>query len=74
MLVRSSNQIEAMSTITTEHPNAALVRRGYAAFHTADMETLTELFDPSASWHTPGHSTLAGDHKGREATFGHFGR
>jgi ketosteroid isomerase-like protein len=63
-----------LSTITTEHPNAALVRRGYEAFNTADMETLTEILDENASWHTPGHSPIAGDHQGRDAVFAQFGR
>jgi uncharacterized protein len=54
--------------------NAEIVRRGYEAFNTGDMETLTELFDESASWHTPGRGALAGDHQGREATFAYFGR
>src|SRR3989304_1123930 len=54
--------------------NAATVRRGYEAFNTADMKTLTEIFDESASWHTPGRGSLAGDHEGREATFAYFGR
>jgi hypothetical protein len=53
--------------------NAELVRRGYAAFNTADMATLTELFDERAAWHTPGRGPLAGDHEGREATFAQFG-
>src|SRR3990172_4059206 len=48
--------------------NAETVRRGYEAFNTADMKTLTEIFDESASWHTPGRGSLAGDHKGRGAT------
>ena len=63
-----------MSTIATEHPNAALVRRGYEAFNTADMETLTEILDENASWHTPGRSSIAGDHQGRDAVFAQFGR
>jgi hypothetical protein len=54
--------------------NAAMVRRAYEAFNSADMKTLTETFDESASWHTPGRGPLAGDHKGREATFAQFGR
>ena len=54
--------------------NAAIVRRGYEAFNSADMETLTEIFDENASWHTPGRSPLAGDHRGSEATFAQFGR
>lgn len=63
-----------MSTVITEHPNAALVRRGYEAFNTADIETLTELLDENASWHTPGRSPIAGDYQGRDAVFGQFGR
>jgi hypothetical protein len=56
------------------HENAAIVSRAYEAFNTADMETLTELFDENASWHTPGHGMLAGDHEGRDATFAYFGQ
>jgi ketosteroid isomerase-like protein len=54
--------------------NAAIVRRGYDAFNTGDMETLTELFDEGASWHTPGRGPLAGDYVGREAVFAYFGQ
>ena len=54
--------------------NAAIVRRGYEAFNSGDMDTLTELFDESAVWRTPGRSSLAGEHQGREAAFGYFGR
>ena len=56
------------------HKNAEIVRRAYNAFNTADMKTLTELFDENASWHTPGRGILAGDRKGREAVFAQFGR
>jgi hypothetical protein len=54
--------------------NAETVRRGYEAFNSGDMKTLTGIFHESASWHTPGRSPLAGDYQGREATFGQFGR
>jgi ketosteroid isomerase-like protein len=54
--------------------NAELVRRGYAAFNAGDMETLTELFDENATWHTPGESPIAGDYQGRDAAFTQFGR
>ena len=56
------------------HENAEVVRRGYEAFNSADMETLTELFDESASWHTPGRASIAGDHEGRDAAFAYFGQ
>ncbi len=54
--------------------NAAIIRRGYEAFNTADINTLTELFDENAVWRTPGRGSLAGDHEGREATFAYFGQ
>ncbi|MDH4111708.1 MAG: nuclear transport factor 2 family protein [Actinomycetota bacterium] len=54
--------------------NAEVVRRAYEAFNTADMATLTELFDENASWHTPGRSSIAGDYQGRDEVFGQFGR
>ena len=63
-----------MSTIITEHPNAALVRSAYEAFNTADMEALTEAFDESGSWYTPGRSPIAGEYRGRDAVFAQFGR
>ena len=58
-------------TITT---NAELIRRGYEAFNKGDLKTLTELFDPNATWHTPGRGSIGGDRKGLEAVFGQFGR
>ena len=57
-----------------ETENVATVRRGYEAFNTADMATLTEIFAENASWHTPGQSSIAGDYVGRDAVFGQFGR
>lgn len=54
--------------------NAAIVRRGYEAFNAADIATLTNLFDESVWWHTPGRSPIAGDRKGRNAVFTQFGR
>ena len=54
--------------------NAAIMRRAYEAFNTGDINTLTELFDESAVWHTPGRSWAASDYQGREATLAYFGR
>jgi ketosteroid isomerase-like protein len=54
--------------------NAAIVRRAYEAFNTADMDTLTEIFDESISWHTPGRGSFSGDRKNREETLSFFGR
>ncbi len=56
----------------SEHPNVELARRGYAAFGSGDMDTLTELIAEDAVWHVGGRSDLSGDYKGREAIFGLF--
>jgi ketosteroid isomerase-like protein len=70
-----------MSTITENKPRTAqasdhadVVRRAYHAFNTADIQALNELFDEKASWHTPGRSPIAGEHRGRNAVFAQFGR
>jgi ketosteroid isomerase-like protein len=54
--------------------NAAVVRRAYEAFNTADMDALIETFDESASWHTPGRGSFSGDRENRDATLAFFGR
>lgn len=54
--------------------NAAVVKRAYEAFNTAEMATLTALFDEGAAWHTPGKTAIAGDREGRDAVFAQFGR
>lgn len=40
----------------------------------ADLKMLTALFDPNASWHTPGNSSTAGLRKGQHEVFTQFGR
>jgi ketosteroid isomerase-like protein len=56
------------------HPDEDVVRRGYDAFSSGDIQMLRELFDPDVVWHTPGRSQLAGDHRGVDAVLGFFGR
>lgn len=62
-------------------PNAAvedrylsLVRKGYNAFNTGDIATLTSLFSHDLVQHVPGDSPLAGDYKGIEAVLGYYGK
>jgi len=57
-----------------EHPNAARIRDGYAAFATGDFSVLTGLFAEDLLWHLGGRSQLAGDYRGREAVFALFGK
>ncbi len=54
--------------------NAAVMRWAVDAFGAGDMTTLTELFAPELNWHIPGRSAIAGDHIGRDAVFGLFGK
>ncbi|MEV7506496.1 nuclear transport factor 2 family protein [Streptomyces sp. NPDC089922] len=49
-----------------EHPDCALIRRGYEAFGTGDMETLGTLMTADVIHHVPGGHPLSGHHKGRE--------
>ena len=56
------------------HPNEDLIRRGYEAFSSGDVDTLREVFDPGIVWHFPGRSVLAGDHSGVDTVLGFFGR
>jgi ketosteroid isomerase-like protein len=58
----------------TADENVAIMRRGYEAFNSADMNTLTEVFDEGLVWHLPGRSRFADDYQGREATLAYFGQ
>jgi uncharacterized protein len=60
-------------TPMAEHPNAALVRRGFVAFNSADIATLTEIIAPDAVQHMPGNNRFSGDHKGLENILGMYG-
>ncbi|KAK1180467.1 nuclear transport factor 2 family protein [Streptomyces sp. NBS 14/10] len=50
-----------------EHPDCALIRRGYDAFISGDMDTLAGLMTTDVTHHVPGESSISGHHKGREA-------
>jgi len=58
----------------TEHPNVERARRGYAAFGSGDLATLSELIADDAVWHAQGVGPLSGDYHGRDQIFGFFGR
>ncbi len=52
--------------------NAQIVQRGYEAFNSGDMDTLSEVVDERVVWHSPGRSSLAGDYEGRDDAFAYF--
>ncbi|MFF1511703.1 nuclear transport factor 2 family protein [Streptomyces sp. NPDC058326] len=57
-----------------EHPDAALVRQGYAAFSEGDMETLRSLMTADCAHHSPGSSRMSGHFKGVDNILAHFGQ
>ncbi|WP_369036030.1 nuclear transport factor 2 family protein [Streptomyces adonidis] len=58
----------------TEHPHAALVRKGYDAFSRGDMDTMRTLLAADAAQHVPGSHPLSGDFKGQDAIIGLYRR
>jgi ketosteroid isomerase-like protein len=58
----------------TDHPNLDLLRRGYAAYDSGDMDTINELFADDVVWHVAGRSPLSGDYQGKDRVFGFFAR
>jgi ketosteroid isomerase-like protein len=58
----------------SDHPNAEALKKGYAAFATGDMGTVTALFADDIAWHQAGTSPIAGDFSGKDAVLGTFAR
>jgi ketosteroid isomerase-like protein len=56
------------------HPNEELVRSAFDAFAKGDVDTLRDLMDQDAVWHTPGRSQISGDHRGVDAILGFFAK
>ena len=50
--------------MTTEHPNAQVLRDFFDAFGAADRKRLGELTTPDMVWHFPGHSPISGGWNG----------
>ena len=57
-----------------EQPNQLLVRRGFEAFTTGDIDTLVEVIADDAVQVMPGNNVIAGEHKGRDAILAMYGR
>jgi uncharacterized protein len=56
----------------TEHANAGLFRRSYAAFQAGDLDTVRSLLADDVIWHNPGSNHLSGDYRGADAAMGLF--
>ncbi len=53
--------------MTSEHPNAVVLRRLYDAYARRDKETICELIAEDCTWNVPGRGPKSGTHRGREA-------
>jgi hypothetical protein len=56
------------------HPNEDLLRRGYEAFASGDMNTVLALFDDDIVWHIGGSNQTSGDYRGHQEVMGYFGK
>jgi uncharacterized protein len=52
------------------HPNEELLRKGYEAFATYDLDTIQAMFADDVVFHVPGRNPISGEYKGKDAVFG----
>ena len=45
--------------------NIEVVKRGYEAFASGDLETVMSLYDDNIEWTQPGHSAISGTYRGK---------
>jgi ketosteroid isomerase-like protein len=57
----------------TAEQAADVVRRGYHAFNTGDLDLFTTISADDFTWETPGKSPVAGLRKGRGEVYPHYG-
>ncbi len=58
-----------MAGVTSQE---AVIRNLYTAFAARDGEALRRLIAEDAAWVVPGHSPVAGEHRGHQAIFDYF--
>jgi uncharacterized protein len=56
------------------HPNEDLLRRGYEAFSSGDIETVLSLMADDIIWHVSESDAFPGDYHGHQEVLGLFGR
>jgi ketosteroid isomerase-like protein len=55
-------------------PNGAIIRKAYEDFARGNIPAVFAAFDPTITWHVPGHSPLSGDFTGHDQVGGFFQR
>jgi uncharacterized protein len=51
--------------MSEQEQNIELVKKGYQAFATGDMETVMSLYDDNIEWVQPGESAISGTYHGK---------
>ena len=51
--------------MSEQQDNIDLIKRGYEAFASGDVETVMALFDDDVEWVQPGNSTISGTYHGK---------
>ncbi len=54
--------------------NRAIIRKAYDDFARGNIPAVFAAFDPTITWHVPGHSPLSGDFAGHDQVGGFFQR
>ena len=54
--------------------NEELLRKGYEAFASYDLDTIRALFADDVVWHVGGRNQLSGTFKGKDEVFGWFAK
>jgi uncharacterized protein len=54
--------------------NGAIIRKAYEDFAQGNIPAVFAAFDPTITWHVPGHSPLSGDFTGHDQVGGFFQR
>jgi ketosteroid isomerase-like protein len=62
-----------MANTTKAQENVALIRRGFEAFNTGDVATLSEILATDCVQHMAGNNRFTGDHKGRDNILAMYG-
>jgi ketosteroid isomerase-like protein len=63
-----------MGAMASEHPNAQLVREGFAAFDRGDMEWMGQHLAENVVWHIGGNSKWSGTYEGQQQVLELFAR
>ena len=57
--------MKGVDDVEQTEKNLEIIKKGYEAFATGDIETVMSLFDDNIEWVQPGESAMAGTYHGK---------